>query len=460
MKNVRLFQLNGVSRLYDLEGQPVDIFNRFSKHLADPMLGLARQTQDAYCRNTAQFVDYLVECGFIFQDRAPSIQALRDCIKEYILILSQGINSDTKKIREIAISLSRSPLRKSSRQQHIAAVKKFLNYCDLLAQETQELAKLIGLEEIYLGAPIWKQNKRSYSEHEKSAMIASSLISGNLASCASYKSNIRGVADLDGDDYDGNHFPPIYIQDLLDAATNARDETLWCLLAGGGLRQTEALALQTGLIFPSKRILRVEDPNNIRGSNEYVIADKLPWKGRNTAKVYIYEPLKERFFQAYERYLRIKPSSHSPFVFKTLSRLNYGENMIELLAKSRSLNGSMNESFRKAISRVNDKYGREAVDPRLSIHSLRHSYGHYLLNFHYIPGRSRPGLQLHEVQLLMGHASPQTTKKYAQIDIKRFENELAAADELLSGDLTKNDIRRRIASSYRLLAESIELGND
>lgn len=48
-----------------------------------------------------------------------------------------------------------------------------------------------------------------------------------------------------------------------------------------------------------------------------------------------------------------------------------------------------------------------------SSHDFRHSFGIWARNYVTIPGRPRPGLDLPEIQLLMGHASLKSTEIYA-----------------------------------------------
>ncbi|MGL6288978.1 tyrosine-type recombinase/integrase [Aeromonas hydrophila] len=54
------------------------------------------------------------------------------------------------------------------------------------------------------------------------------------------------------------------------------------------------------------------------------------------------------------------------------------------------------------------------IDKRYTLHSLRHFYGYWLLNFH----RTADGhsFSLLEVQNMMGHANIESTKKYAVTD--------------------------------------------
>jgi len=61
---------------------------------------------------------------------------------------------------------------------------------------------------------------------------------------------------------------------------------------------------------------------------------------------------------------------------------------------------------RKAIGRILDTLTRVARVPRIVPHQLRHTFGTEQL---------RNGLQLHEVQALMGHKSPLTTQLYTRI---------------------------------------------
>ena len=64
-------------------------------------------------------------------------------------------------------------------------------------------------------------------------------------------------------------------------------------------------------------------------------------------------------------------------------------------------------------------------------HSLRHMYGYYLLNHCPNPMNIRQfGMDLKTVQHLMGHASIQSTERYARRDAKMLEATFSAINML------------------------------
>jgi integrase len=91
---------------------------------------------------------------------------------------------------------------------------------------------------------------------------------------------------------------------------------------------------------------------------------------------------------------------------------------------------AMGKSFKKAIALANVPipFGRKDW----TLHSLRHLYGVYMLNDIPIDRENNVfGLDLTEVQMLMGHKSINQTRHYARSKENKLEKKLENADKEL-----------------------------
>lgn len=218
---------------------------------------------------------------------------------------------------------------------------------------------------------------------------------------------VRGKDNSPNRDKD---FPAEHILSLLDCASCARDEALWALSAGTGVRPHEALLLEMDHIDFDRRTVVIEDPNNCRFASQMPDELRKRWKGRAVSETYFIPILRDRFFNALERYIRTEymPFPNERLVFQALKgdRKPY----FDVADKNRI------QSFERAVQRVQKRLpGEDARLTDLTPHSLRHFYGTFMLN--YVPlGSNKYGLRPVEVQRLMGHEQLQSTMKYAHQD--------------------------------------------
>ena len=89
-------------------------------------------------------------------------------------------------------------------------------------------------------------------------------------------------------------------------------------------------------------------------------------------------------------------------------------------------------SDRSSRNKTFKKYAKKSGLPditNISLHSLRHMYGTYTLNYMPVPGQSTPGMPMTYVKILMGHASISSTMKYAKHDTDIIEAYLQHANQ-------------------------------
>ena len=132
-------------------------------------------------------------------------------------------------------------------------------------------------------------------------------------------------------------------------------------------------------------------------------ASKLAWKGRQTPITFLLHPFADLFWEHLQNYLTYEYNSsvNHDFIFQKTN----GRPLFTALRKD------LNATFKTYAS----KTGLNDLS-HISRHSLRHTYGTYVLNYMPMPGNSMPGLPMHIVQILMGHASISSTEKYAKHD--------------------------------------------
>ncbi|SFF22436.1 Phage integrase family protein [Sulfitobacter brevis] len=253
------------------------------------------------------------------------------------------------------------------------------------------------------------------------------------------------------DQIEDKEFSAEYIMPLLDAATSWRDKAFWALVAGAGLRMSEAAQITWDAVLTEQRKVFIYDPEGHR------YADQLPeeyaprFKGRKYSGTYIIPQLRDVFFEALEQYVRreYRPTGNHNLVFQDIRTGQNGRPFMLVSDKN------MGSAFKRAC--------RRAGVPRLpngeeyTLHSLRHFYGVFMLN--YIPVEGGYGLKLTEVQRLMGHEKASTTAKYAREDKLILQSKLELFDQfVLNGGLKETDLRTMLAKRHQEAAKRLLSG--
>jgi integrase/recombinase XerC len=170
----------------------------------------------------------------------------------------------------------------------------------------------------------------------------------------------------------------VQIFNMLDTiTTNAddwmalRDRALLALLYGAGLRISEGLQLTVQDIASSPDVLRITG------------------KGQKQREV----PTLPQIFKYIDAYRAACPYAETP------------ERALFLGEKGKKLNAGMVQKHMRSL-RIQLGLG-EATTP----HSMRHSYATHLLG---------EGMNLREIQELLGHASLSTTQRYTEVDYKQL----------------------------------------
>jgi integrase/recombinase XerD len=223
---------------------------------------------------------------------------------------------------------------------------------------------------------------------------------------------------------------------LIDSAKSYRDKAMYSLLAASGSRQHEAYQLRLRDIDFENRTVLLVDPetrdNSDLSEEEF---EALDWKGRATEKTFLIEPFKTMFFENLMLYVKNERIAHGlhDFAFQKEGGRPY-------FLTTRSTRSEAFNSCKKKVGLGDAQL--------ISIHSLRHTYGSYALN--YLPTESGFGLPITTVKLLMGHELLASTEIYAKKDEDLVEAQIEFANQQVFGlgkQLSLKDIQLRYHQS-------------
>lgn len=450
LKNLKRFKTVVLGRtswiLLDQDGIPVEAFSHFCRKNWD----YAYTTQKRYAEAVSAFIDYLIEAKALGEISSPTKRYLNDVIDSYSTLLRDGSKClgektstsldhypENKWLVDVCQSLVRSPLGINSFSNTLAAINRFLRLSESLATEAYERAKILGLEheDSFSSFISAISGAEMLSLTEQRNMRMNSVLGSVMRWRGKGLSRPRRLVDPskpEQSDLRNLDFPIDYVLALASAATSWRDRALWLLLAASGIRVSEALNLQWIDIDILNQKIYVLDPDGRRFGNDLNAFEKLRFKGREVSMTYLIQPFKQAFFQALEQYVKneyIPPlnKAEGDYVFQYIESNSRGKPYVGV---SSSL---LNKSFKSACKRafvpqptVGKKYW--------TIHSLRHLYGVYMINDYPVnPAQGIFGLELAEVQILMGHRDIKSTQKYARKKRRSIERRLIQVDQYLMG---------------------------
>lgn len=419
---------------------PVDAYRIF----CEEMIGYPLATRKRYAEALSSFLDYLYEAN-VFGDIPVSAQYINSVFNAYPLLLRDGSEAIAAKVRlhikeaphqlwlaEVAEALNLRPIAPNSFSNTLAPINRFLRRSERLSQEELERATAFGI--LHQGTSQSLINALAgaskLSSIEISRMRQNSMF-GNVVKFVG--KNIKRpnrivskeVKGLSNERY--LDFPFESIKPLIDAATSWRDKSLWLLLAASGIRTSEARNILLDDIDFERQEIYIFDPKCRRYSLPGYCAQDKRFKGRQLSSTYLFEPLRSMFFQALQNYLNLEyiptGSPNNPrYLFQYMDHLRRGQPLVN------ASDAAMGKSFKKAIATANIPipFGRKDW----TLHSLRHLYGVYMLNE--IPINSENnifGLDITEVQMLMGHKNINQTKHYARSKENRLMRKLKDVDE-------------------------------
>lgn len=244
----------------------------------------------------------------------------------------------------------------------------------------------------------------------------------------------------------GKDFPRNRLIAAINRANNSRDRPLWLMLAATGLRFSEALQMRRSDIDLKRRSMQAHDPDGAR--NPITQQEKrLTNKGTRTTRIYIRAPLEDMLFDALGAYLHDRPQViEQDYLFLHTTPEKYGEPLCTS-TPFKTLNGTCNRAFKKAQIEGEEK------QHFFSLHSLHHFYATWLKNCVRAKGSQKLGLEIYQIQRLMGHKQLTTTMRYCHDDQIITDMVMEVADLSMAGQLNEVDLDACYGSAV------IEYGN-
>lgn len=397
------------------EDRELASFSHYSRWLT--RRGYSTNTIKKYSENVANFLDFLFEASKSNALQAENLD-FNDVVYSYESFMLFGQESSNPLANELAQKLGKknktSPISLSQNIQ--ASIQWFIEITLLSRAKEGHFDPFFGL--------FFERKTVTRSNLEKSKIKEKSWLAGtirnslsHLAQTARREALFPGLKRKNKRANPGNHkvqpFPIEFAVPLVRSKKPPkstkfhRDMALYSLLAATGMRTHEALQLRfIDIISDEDGNARIElhspfgRPTPGLTETEYRL---LAWKGRDTTRTFMIEPFASIFWEHLKQYLELEynQSVNHDFVFQK----DNGRPFFVSDRKNRS----------KTFKDYAKKAGIQDVTS-IRIHSLRHMYGTYILNYMPVPGNRTPGLPLVYVQRLLGHASSSSTQRYSQHD--------------------------------------------
>ncbi|MEG5266581.1 site-specific integrase [Pseudomonas sp. JDS28PS106] len=453
MKNFMLVQVGRYRRLFDADGMPVDLFNRFVVDMQESQ-GLSESAREDYAEHVAHMLDYMCELGMLDLGNPPSPTNAQRALSLYPRFLEDATLSDDPQLAQIAQILGKTPISKVSCGKHCSAINNFSEFSKKVALQEHELDRAAASNRAAAPLAPFQPKSNVRSRFEILRLQQNSIIAGCIkgAKLKATKRRPRISTKVQEQTFAGKDFPRNRLIRAIQRANNSRDRLLWILLASTGLRFSEAMQMRLSDIDLKNRTMKVHDPNGARDPIKKE-EKQLPNKGRRTARIYILAPLKDMLFEALETYLQERPHVVAEdYLFVQSTAEKYGMPLCTS-TPFKTLNGTCNRAFKKAQTDGDEK------QHFYTLHSLRHFYATWLKNCTRAKGSNKPGLDVYWIQRLMGHKQLSTTMRYCHDDQIIVDMIMEVADLSMAGQSNEIDLDAYYGSSLIEYGQSLISGS-
>lgn len=380
-------------------------FTNYINWLTD-IKGYSANSVDQYAGHVARFLDFTYEASFIVADS--DFSNLIYLYQEYLLFGTESKNTEVALLAK-RLGKTKQTAIVSMAQGIESAIKLFIVY-QITKSESIEASNIFSQYFVQTSFRSKKEIKSIKDNSWLQATIRGSLSSIIPISRTSIFAKAKNIAKRQASNKNYSlvkAFPLEHAVDFLTQKNNSkmfnRDMSFISLLAAAGPRSIEALQVQISDIDVENKLIYLRPPFDRRTGLTDTEFRKLAWKGRVTEETFLLEPFATIFWKHFNNYIQesYRTNVNHNFVFQK----NDGRPMFTLDRSNR------NKLFKQYVNTSQIK----GLDD-LSLHSFRHMYGFYALNYLPINHGESYGLPLEYVQILMGHASAKSTEVYAVHD--------------------------------------------
>ncbi|MGF6332043.1 integrase [Pseudomonas sp. BS3782 TE3695] len=441
-----LYRGKDIVELYFLRsgmvGAQFVFFNVFCKQLVDS--NYSGNTIGDYIYRVMTFLDYIFTGLKILGASELSVKTLYLCYGDYLIYGGKSTTSIVIKINDVKCS---PMISRNSAIAYHDAVKVLV---DVAARQKLKFAE-------YSESGI---DVEDTSQHEVVVWLSSlvelktiGVKKAPTADTGSFSEKLKNKASLTA--HMGvkssliippKFFPLECISALIDTASCHRDAALWALLAGVGIRESEADQILQADIDFSRRTVLIIDPRSRERSCYVGLSErevkKLEWKGRNTPLTVFLEPYGRLFFEHLEQYQKheAKAGVSHDFVFQSDS------------GKPLFLSDYCSEIYRPFVRAAKITCKGYGIDySSLAPHSLRHSYIYFMKN--YVEHASGIGLDDFELMALTGHTSVEALRVYAVTDYEKLLEKIYFANISRRNNNPESELGLRIKYLEERLAD-------
>lgn len=387
--------------------------------------GSGKRSLNAAINDLQLFLRYLVACSDVKLQSDFSLSNsglfLTRVLLMYPSFLAEGRRSRNEFVSVIGHKLGFEGLARSSVQRYLSTVNQFLSFNKEEWISQQALNGYYEIDVFVSEESLMGQlaQKKALKKSEKAAILSKSMLAGCIAGGPkkikrphlSMPRRFGRPQDNDQNFFE-KCFPIEKVLELIKNASSYRDICLFSLLAGTGVRTSEAMQLRCEDVLLEEESIQilpyVERIEVYDDLTDRQIAE-LSFKGRTTKDVVFLQPFRKIFFSNLLNYFHEERDRFNPshdYLFVTLSNNAQGTIWFD------SDSTSHNRTFKSTQKRIN-KEGEKVY----SLHSLRHFYGTWMRN--YEPNEEGGfGLPLSVVKKAMGHKFESTTDGYSMPDHK------------------------------------------